>query len=220
MICGRKKKFWILVAVCVVYVAFLAGLMEHRARGELVQARDRKERGDLEAANRHYFQALNWYAPWGSSITAADELMALALDNLAAGRKSEAYHSLLRLRSALLADRSFFVPRLDLVELSGNIIALYLAESKLGAEAGQEAIIAQSRIYAELYSTRNLPQQRWLFLAVAGFLLWVAASFWFIKVFFGANFTAKISYRFKKAVMPISLFVGSYVLWIYSMSIG
>jgi hypothetical protein len=216
------KRFFLAVsAIGVVYLVFLGFMMEFRAHVELEKARFSKSQGDLDSANRHYFQALNWYAPWGSSQRAAEELMAMAKDNMGRGLKQEAYQSLLRLRGSLLAARSFYVPRKDLIELSNSFISLYLAETRLGPGASREAIGAQGQIYLQLYSLEKLPKQSWYFFAILGFLLWICAGFWLICVLFGPNRKAGgVMARLKIGRIPLAVFVYGYALWLVGMSVA
>jgi hypothetical protein len=212
-----------LIPLCVgalVYLVFLFGLLQYRAHSEVVKARDFISQGDLAAADRHYFQALNWYAPVGASQKAADELMALAMENMEAGRKYEAYQSLLRLRGALLAARSFYTPRKDLLVKADELISLYLAQTKLGPGADKSMVRELARIYGSLYSSWNKQGESWYFFAVLGFLLWVWASFWIIRSLFGPASLGKLTSRLRKAVIPLSIFVYGYILWLFSMSIA
>lgn len=204
--------------LAVVYVFFLGLLMEHRAKVELNKAREFRGQEDFDSANRHYFQALNWYAPWGSSQVAADELMEYAIEGFNHGLKLNAFQSLLRLRSGLLAARSFYIPRPDLLEKANVLIALYLAELKLGPQVSQADVRAQAEIYLKLYAIDTVPKQRWYFFVLIGFLLWVLAIFWLIIIFFGQKRQFNFSQRLKKAIMPISIFVYGYALWVFSMS--
>jgi tetratricopeptide (TPR) repeat protein len=215
-----KKVILAVLVLAGVYVIFLAFLFESRAGEELRQATASRERGDFAAANRHYFQALNWYAPWGASQRAADDLMGLAMEHFNRGQKTEAYNSLLRLRSGLLAARSFYVPRRDLLEKANALIALYLAEYKLGPEASPQEIMSQALVYAKVYSLETLPKQSWYFFVLVGFFTWVCASFWLITIFFGNKRAILLKMRVKLARVPIFIFIYGYALWIFSMSVA
>ncbi|MDR1111561.1 MAG: hypothetical protein LBP92_12950 [Deltaproteobacteria bacterium] len=209
-----------LFAVAAVYLIFLGTMMELRAHAELEKARLSIKHGDLDSGNRHYFQALNWYAPWGSSQRAADELMSLAKENMRHGFKQEAYQSLLRLRGGLLAARSFYVPRMDLIESANSLISLYLAEIRLGPGASHEAITARAQEYLQLYSVEKLPRQSWYFFAVLGFFLWVVAGFWVIYAIYGPTRANGLRMRLKMARIPMAIFVYGYALWIVGMSVA
>lgn len=213
----------ILLAVLVlaaVYLIFLAVLFERRASAELSQANIFRERGDFGAADRHYFQALNWYAPWGSSQKAAEGLLDMAMENLKRGQKTEAYNSLLRLRSGLLAARSFYVPRRDLVEKANELIVAYLAETKLGPEASPDELASLKWRYGEVYSIGKLPKQSWYFFVIIGFFTWIGATLWLITIFFGNKRPVLLKLRFKMARVPILIFIYGYALWIFSMAVA
>jgi hypothetical protein len=215
-----KRAFLILLVFGAVYLMFLAVLFEYRAREELNEARTFREQGNVEVSNRHYFQALNWYAPWGSSQTAADELMSIAEESFKHGQKTESFMALLRLRSGLLAARSFYVPRRDLIEKANKLIVLYLAESKLGPGATQQEIMTQANVYEQLYALDKLHKQSWYFFVLLGFFLWVCASFWLIIIFFGSKRSILFKVRLKLARIPLAIFVYGYALWIFSMSVA
>jgi hypothetical protein len=215
-----KKISLSVLVLAAIYLIFLVIFFERQASNELNQARASLAHGDLQKANRHYFQALNWYAPWGSSQKAADELMDMAEKNLGRGEKNEAYHSLLRLRGGLLAARSFYVPRRDLVEKANALIVLYLAEAKLGPQASRQELHSQALIYEKLYSLDALPKQSGYFFILLGFFTWVVASFWMIKIFFGTKQVLLIKQKLKLARIPILIFIYGYGLWIFSMLIA
>jgi hypothetical protein len=215
-----KKIFLFSVVFAAVYLVFLAVLFEGRASQELAKARIFRGQGDFKQANLHYFQALNWYAPWGSSQTAADELMDMAVKNIERREKTEAYYSLLRLRGGLLAARSFYIPRRDLLEKANAIIILYLAEIKLGPQATREEFNSQVMIYNKLYSLDALPKQSWYFFVIIGFFTWIIASIWLIVIFFSDKRAVLFKTRLKLARIPAFIFIYGYALWIFSMSIA
>jgi hypothetical protein len=207
------------LASALVFVVFLAALFERRAWDELSRARTMVAGGDFAGADRHYFQALNWYAPWGSSQKAAEELLALGLEHLKAGRKEEAFRSLLRLRSALIAARSFYQPRQDLLDTANPLIALSLAEKRLGPKASRQEVAEQAAFYQLLYSADNSPYQPWDFLVVFSFLLWAGAGFTFIFLHFQTRPPfAPPAGKWKTTWIPLFVFIYGYATWIFSMS--
>jgi hypothetical protein len=207
------------LAAAALFIVFLGVLFERRAWDELSQARPMVAKGEFAAADRHYFQALNWYAPWGSSQKAAEELLALGLEHLKAGRKSEAYHSLLRLRAALVAARSFYQPRQDILDVANPLIALSLAEQRLGPSAPREAVTDLAAFYQGIYAGGNSPYQPWDFLVVFGFLLWVGASFTFISLRFQPRSPyAPPPNKWKTTWVPLFVFAYGYATWVFAMS--
>jgi hypothetical protein len=217
---GVRRKLAAALAAALALLAFLAVLLERRAEEELEAARAFAAQGDYKAADRHYFQALNWYAPWGSSQKAADELMALGLEHLRSGRDGQAFQSLLRLRSALVAARSFYQPRPDLLEAATPILAISLARQKLGPEASQEDISSQAAIYHSLYVSAAAREQRWYFLIVFSFLLWVGAAFHFIFSFFRPQGPRERARDRKAAYAAIAVFFYGYLMWLFSMTMS
>jgi hypothetical protein len=214
-----KRYLIIFFSIAVVYIIFLALFMESRAQGELDKARTFRVKEDYDAANLHYFRALNWYAPWGASQKAADELMELSVELLKKNLKKESFKSFIRLRSGLLAARSFYIPRTDLLGQANAIISLYLAESKLGTKANQTELRTQAEIYEKFYSINTIQNQFWYFIVIIGFFIWLLAVFWLIFVFFSdKNKVLIIKVKLKKARIPIALFAYGYALWIFGMS--
>ncbi|MDR1487856.1 MAG: hypothetical protein LBT62_07705 [Deltaproteobacteria bacterium] len=213
-----KKQIMIVLSIAAAFFAFWAGLMEYRASGELEKARAFREASNYEAADRHYFQALNWYAPWGSSQTAAEELMELGREHLGQGRHTQAYQSFLRLRGGLMAARSFYLPRADLIEAANPFIALYLAEQKLGPQASRDEINAQAQLYLQLYAENPPIGEGWHFLTIAGFLGWVIAGFRLIAIFFDNRRLLNVRQRFQQGRAVILLFICAYGLWLFSMT--
>jgi hypothetical protein len=215
-----KKKLMFFLGCGAVYLIFLACLLEHRAGVELVRAREHRALENFTAADSHYFQALNWYLPWGSPQTAASELAEMAAENLEKGAGREAYQSLLRLRGALLAARSFYIPNKELVERANNAICLFLAAEKLGPAASRDEIREQAGVYYKLYSLDRTPGQSWYFLGVLGFLIWAASGFWFVRVFFGRPTMEGVPVRRAFPLKPALFFIFGYVLWVVAMSMA
>ena len=208
------------LAAVLIFAVFLGVLFERRAWDELSRARRLVAAGDFAGADRHYFQSLNWYAPWGSSQRAADEFLALAMEHLKAGRKPEALQSLLRLRAALIAARSFYQPRQDLLDAANPLIALSLAEIRLGPEASRQEVADRATIYQRLYAGDNSPYQPWDYLVVFGFLLWVGAGFTFIALRFQPRspFEAPPG-RWRTTWIPLLVFAYGYATWVFAMSV-
>lgn len=208
------------LAVLLAALVGLAALMERRAGDELYKARELVAAGDYLAADRHYFQALNWYAPWGSSQAAADELYGLALNHLKSGRKAQALQSLLRLRSALLAARSLYQPRRDLLDAASPLIALSLAEMKLGEGAPRELILAKAAFYQLLYSDDPARDQRWLYMIVFSFLLWTGSAFCWVFSFFRERGPLDPPRRRREIYIPLAVTLYGYLTWLFSMSMS
>lgn len=183
---GRLMAF---LAAGLLFLAAWAALMEVRAGAELKSARLALagEQPDYDKAVRHYFRALNWYSPAGSSQTAADEFLALALRLEERGSRREAFDALLKLRSALYAARSFYQPRRDILATADSLLAWHLAEQAVGYERPGRALdfLARVEFYYHLYSAPSLPHEGWALAAVAGFWLWAGGVLAFIFKVFG-----------------------------------
>jgi tetratricopeptide (TPR) repeat protein len=212
-----SKVLAVLVAAAALAVLTCATL-ELRAGTELDKARALLSEGDYTAAHRHYFQALNWYAPWGSSQAAADELMDLCQGHIAAGRRSEALQGLLRLRSGLMAARSFYQPRRDLLERANPLIALSLASLKLGDSAPRDQILSQAAIYQALYAADPSDRQPWLFMVVFSFLLWAGAAFHLVFTCFKDRGPLDPALKRRAVLIPLAVFVYGYLMWVFSMN--
>lgn len=203
-----------------VLIIFLAAMLEFRARNELERARAHASAREFTAADRHYFQTLNWYAPWGASQTAADELLALGVSHLSEGREEEAFQSLLRLRAGLIAARSLYQPRQEILDAATPLIALILARKKLGEAADPSEITAQATIYQELYVSAAANPQEWLVLIVLSFLLWVAAAFQLVFAYFSGKKPFPTAFKRKAIYLPLGIFAFAYLLWILSMGMS
>jgi hypothetical protein len=217
---NTKPKLLTGLIAALVLFAFLVALIEKRAGAELESARTFAAAGDYAAADRHYFQSLNWYAPWGSSQKAADELLALGLEHLKSGREKEAFQSLLRLRSALVAARSFYQPREDLLEIATPLIALILARQKLGVETAREDIAEQAAIYQALYVSAAKREQRWYFVMVFSFLLWAGSAFYIVFAYFKEKCPLTQAYKRKALYIPLGVFAWGYLMWLFSMTMS
>ena len=218
--CGLSVKSKLLTALiaALALFAFLAIMLEMRAGAELDRARALAAEGDYAAADRHYFQSLNWYAPWGSSQKAADELLALGLEHSRSGREAEAFQSMLRLRSALIAARSFYQPRRDILKTATPVIALSLAHLKLGPDASPESVAAQALAYQTLYSSAASRGQLWYFLIVFNFLLWVGAAFHFVFAYFRERKPLERASGRKMVFVSLAVFAFGYLMWLFSMT--
>ncbi|MDR1656663.1 MAG: hypothetical protein LBT47_03765 [Deltaproteobacteria bacterium] len=215
-----NPKAFVLALSALILLVFLAILFETRAFSELKQARTAVAAGNFEAADRHYFQAINWYAPWGSSQTAAEELYQMGLAHLREGRKQESFHSFLRLRSALIAARSFYLPRPDLIEAINPFLALFLAENKLGPKADHQAITSEAAVYLNLYDQDPSSNQRWYFLAVLGFLLWIGAGFRLIFIYFKNPNICTPPLGLRSMNVWAFVFIYGYAMWIFAMKMA
>jgi hypothetical protein len=190
--------------------------MEAKASRELKLARNARPHSS-ETAARHYFQALNWYAPWGSSQTAAKELRDLAVKLKEEGRTEAAYQAFLRLRGALYAARSFYVPRKDLLTEANEFLANYLADQKIRFNGGVGDKAALVKYYGDIYNEGPNFSEFFGFLVVLSFLGWV---FYFIKiiwVLFPRGEKVPLTRTLSQRKILIFLFVAFYVAWIFAM---
>ncbi len=165
-------------------LVFLAGMAEYRARTELALARTAAASADDDAALRHYSRAINWYVPFGSAGTAAEELLNLGFKWRGQGRDKQALIALDRVRSMLYGSRSLYTPRTDLIDRAEPVIAELRALEKLGREAAPDQLRTQARIYLELMTRHARPRTGPALAATGGFVLWVLAAFLFIFRFF------------------------------------
>lgn len=172
-----------LVTVTVVVLGFLTGLMEFRAREEMTLARQARAKTDYQEAIKHYSRAMNWYLPWGSAETAAEELLVLGQTLGSQGQISEAAKALARVRGGLYAARSLFTPRPDLIAKVEPILAGWQAKLRLGPEATPQALEKQTREYLIILQQPARPGTWPAMAAELGFILWVAATAMFIMAY-------------------------------------
>jgi hypothetical protein len=200
-----------------IFFLFFAIFMEVKAGRELGLAREALPKSE-EAAVRHYFQAINWYAPWGSSQKAAEELWALAERRSNEGKGELAYQAFLRLRGALYAARSFYLPRKDILAACNGFLAGYLADKKIAFHGGlgnRDELYAR---YHKIYGAAPDFSEFFAFLAVSSFLGWV---FFFAKIlfsFFGGGGKEPLKLKFERSQVFIVLFVVCYLAWVFSMT--
>ncbi|MDR0548103.1 MAG: hypothetical protein LBI10_01625 [Deltaproteobacteria bacterium] len=210
--------FWVKsLILAAIFLLFIVAFMEVKANRELKLARIALSQSP-KTAIRHYFQALNWYAPWGSSQVAADELKDLADRLKNEGRVDLAYEAYLRLRGALNAARSFYWPRPDLQSKANDFLANYLADKKISSMGGQGDKIRLYGYYLEIYEDKGNFSEFYGFLVVLSFLGWV---FYFVKIiwaFFPLS-SEKVPFRQKIYLekILIIMFVACYVVWILAM---
>jgi hypothetical protein len=215
-----KRTLVTFLALAFIFVVFMVILMERRASVELGQARDAAAAGRTSEAVLHYFQALNWYAPWGSAPKAADELWTLGLEQFKSGRRDEAFQTLTRLRGGLLAARSFGVPREDMLEGADVLLASILAERMLGAGASREELQRRTEVYSDLYRSSPRMEEGWLLAAVLGFLVWVWAGFSSIFALFGDDRASRLRDRLLGIRLQLLAFLAGYALWLTALGLA
>jgi hypothetical protein len=204
----------------IIFLIFIIVYMEYNSKMELNHAREELSKGNFEDAAYGYFKSINYYSPIGSSQTAANELMDLGIKLENDGAEREAYLTFLRLRGAILASRSFYIPRKDLLRAANSHIANYLARLKEKENPNGFDLKAQRDYYYILYMNSPPSGEFWYFIAVGGFLLWTfSAIFAIFKIFSKKNF-APLALRIKPAKYPICLFFLGYALWLIGMAVA
>ncbi|MBI5611040.1 MAG: hypothetical protein HY902_19365 [Deltaproteobacteria bacterium] len=106
---------WPLLAVAVVLTS-LAIRATHEQRQAYARAVALEQAGDLWRAADEYRWALRWYTPWGPDHDRAAEALLQLGTQAAASDPELAVQALDNLRSGLIAGRSLWQPRRDLVE--------------------------------------------------------------------------------------------------------
>ena len=208
-----RSKAWVRAVVAVLAaVVFLMGMMEYRAGRETALARAAAAQGADEEAAKHYTRALNWYVPFGSAETAAEEMLALGLARDQEGRSGEAILYLSRMRSGLYGARSLFTPRPDLIARAEPVLARLRAVQKLGPDAEPSELQAKTDQYLEIMRRPSRPATLPALAAVGGFFLWAAAGLWFIFSFFSFKKRGWLS-----GWLPAALFALGFAAWIWGM---
>jgi hypothetical protein len=157
----------------------LAGLtarMVLGARDELRRARTAREQGEVPAQIRNLRRAMAYYLP-GNPWTrlAKDELLATARSTRKRGERALALNAYRELRSAILALRGITQPYSETLPEVNRAIAELTSQSseaspKLLTPSGRQALL-------ERLNRPEEPDPAWAGLGLAGFLLWVIASF-------------------------------------------
>lgn len=179
-----KYFYWPIFVISTLLVA-IGSIMEYRAVAELKHGRNYILSEDVEKAMTHYSRALHWYLPWGSSETAAEELLEIGLRLAGEGNEEVAMRALLRVRSGLYGARWLVVPRMDLIRRAEPVLADILAREKLGHGSSLELYESQKAEYLSLLQEPPRPALLPTIAASFGFLLWVTSVFLFIFRFFG-----------------------------------
>ncbi|MDR2460391.1 MAG: hypothetical protein LBE38_06385 [Deltaproteobacteria bacterium] len=210
-----------LLLVIGIFLAFIMIFMEVKARHELNQARSyAKTEKDSYKAQLHYFQALNFYSPVGASQTAANELLELAITLDKNGKKEESYNAFLRLRGALNAARSFYIPNRDKIDIANKYIAKYLADLKVKQSSTPLNLENEEAFLYDLYSKNPVTNEFWYLVAVAGFLIWTICAIIAIFKVFPKDPSLPLKKRLIEARFTLIFFVIGYSLWLTGMSIA
>ncbi|MDR1042144.1 MAG: hypothetical protein LBR80_18645 [Deltaproteobacteria bacterium] len=208
-----------IVLAAMAFLAFLAFFMEAKAGRELSRAHELLSLGAADEAEIHLFRAVNWYSPLGSSQKAIAELARLASNYAARGQDDEALRSYLRLRAAIVAARSFYMPQKRTLETANSNIARYLARQRLGKDADHEALARETARYGEIYAKAPSMNEGWYLVAVGGFLMWTLCGLAAIFRLFRAD-GQSAGVGLAKARTPLAGFVLGYALWIIGMAMA
>ncbi|MDR1085460.1 MAG: hypothetical protein LBP22_11560 [Deltaproteobacteria bacterium] len=193
--------------------------MEVKARNELALARVMAaDPLKSENAVRHYFQAMNWYAPWGASQNAAEELAALGQKYNQTGNKDLAYSAFLRLRAGLMAARSFYLPRRELFNQANEFLASYLTDRKLEVSGNQGNRDDLYSYYFKVYSAGVNFSEFFALIVAVSFLGWIASFIKIIGVFTSNKNILTVKDRYFRARIAICLFLICYLAWVLSMT--
>jgi hypothetical protein len=217
-----KKPWGKALILLALFLVFLAAFMEIRARGELKLAQSYAADRNHEKAILHYFQALNWYSPWGASQTAASELYLLGLSLKEKDESRLAYLAFLRLRAGLNAARSFYFPRKELIDTANRELAHYLAREKIKENPPPQTLTEdygreQAEFFYKLYANTPETYEAGLFLAVFGFFLWtIGCAKAIISLFREDNVSLEI--KFHRARYSVSAFILGYIFWLLGMA--
>lgn len=206
---GRRRNVALIVFAVLV---FLAVLIEVRARSELGLARKAAARSDVRTAMKHYARSLNWYLPFGSAETAAEELLALGLKLASDGRETEAAIALSRMRSGLYGARSLFTPRRDLIAEAEPHLAGLRARARLGGSAAPAELDKKTAEYLAIYRRPARPGTGPALAAVGGFAVWVAAVLVFIGVYYRRE-----REKPRGAWIWAAVWAAGFILWLWGM---
>ncbi|MDR1395984.1 MAG: hypothetical protein LBK52_07435 [Deltaproteobacteria bacterium] len=190
--------------------------MEVRGIGELDSARANLPQNP-PAAIRHYFQALNWYAPWGASQKAAAELRDLAFQYEITGQTELAYEANLRLRAGLTAARSFYLPRRDILDGANIFLANYLADRQMALDPSRDRAQLYS-YYHSLYSRDINFSEFYGFIVVVSFIGWMYCLIMMLRSLFPNNDILPWKDRLLNSRLSAVLFGLCYLAWIFSMT--
>ncbi len=171
MVARLRALRWPVLAVTVVLTS-LAVRATHEQRQAYARAVALEQSGDLRRAADEYRWALRWYTPWGPDHDRAAQAL-LQLGTQAAARDPElAVQALDNLRSGLIAGRSLWQPRADLVERCNQTLPGLLVQvaQQRGDRRDPAKLLAQ---FTADYQ-RPIGVGSGISLAVSlGFLLWL-----------------------------------------------
>lgn len=177
----RNKILCLLLPTILVLVL----MTEWRSREQIGLAHQAVEELKTDLALKHYARAMNWYLPFGTAETAAEELYKLGTTWAKQGRNREAALALSRLRSGLYGARSFYTPRKDLIAKAEPLLARLRAQSKPDAGSSSESLEKRTTRYLSYLQKPIRPSTPAGLAASFGFLLWVAGVIALIFRFFG-----------------------------------
>jgi len=169
---GFVRRYW---AIIVAIVAILAA-MSVRATVEHMRAYERavelENEGRIDAAIDEYRWSLRWHTPWGPWHDDAAQAL-LDIGTAAEKERPErAVAALDSLRSGLLAARSFYQPRADLVAQMNERIPPLLVRMAIHRGDTRDKAALLQRFKADYARPIGVPG--WASLAVSlGFILWL-----------------------------------------------
>jgi hypothetical protein len=216
---NKQSVFKILILFFFI-LSFSFIFIEIRAQNELNLARAAVSVHDSAEAIRHYFQSLNWYAPWGSSQTAAKELLSYGLTLENNKETKMAVQAFYRLRAGLVGARSFYLPHPKLIAKANEHIASYLASQKLGEKYNFQDFKNLSSFYLELYSSSPTFNEGWYFVAIGGFLLWVSSGFKSVFILLKKDTVNLFTKRLSAFRYSALLFIIGYIMWIIGLKMA
>jgi hypothetical protein len=178
MTARRRRIAWVAAGTL-----FVLGVLLSRAfwdGGRALRAGDAAiERRDAEEAIRLWRRAARWYVPGAPHVGAAYErLEALATAAAEGGDPAVALEAWRAVRSSILATRSFYTPREDLLARANQEIAGLMAREPGPAAAGATPE-ARRAWHLALLERDQSPSVAWTVIALAGFAAWVGGGFFF-----------------------------------------
>lgn len=208
----HRLRLPILAAVAVLLSLSVRATWEQREAW--TRAVQYEKTGDLWRAVDEYRWVLRWYTPWGPDHDDAAAALVELADRVEASDPELAVQALDNLRSGLIAGRSLWQPRADLVEVCNRRLPALLVRvaDRRGDSRDKGALLAQfSKDYARPVGVSPATS-----LAVGlGFLLWISGLIMIVRR--GLDDDA----RWQPAGWPwLGATVGGFALWALGMAFG
>jgi hypothetical protein len=185
------------------------------ARASLQSGAAAEQRGEIEAAIRHYLDAARLYVPGSPYPTRAlDRLDALAVAAVTRGDYAAARTAFEAERAALLGSRAIYQPNAGRLPELERRLARLLAASEDNVTPATFA--ERTAWHAQRMAEHPGPKNSWVLLALLGLAIWIASA----VLFFRHGLDAQLGLRRVPAVLAASGFLLGLMLFLVCLRLA